>query len=166
MKRNEVAALYQMRLADLARKKEHIERQKQQFVTEVYKIRTHKIDSKERSTMLARYLKGRPYQDWVDYYSDHIASYDEEMREYKEQLHIYSKAHPNTWVLPAAMIFVALLVGAGVFFTGPTLTTYTVANFEHKTSESPQNSFAQNATNSSANTQEQIAKPAVVYEER
>ena len=128
MKRREVAALYQRHLSELQGRMELIERQKEKFVTDVYRIRTHPtLTEPNRSTVLSEFMNGRSYEEWMDYFDDHSEALKGESMEYQRQLHEYSRPQTNMW---AGTLMVFVIIGAlmgSVAFLHPPLTSFAIA---------------------------------------
>ncbi|MEK6967792.1 MAG: hypothetical protein AABX51_04130 [Nanoarchaeota archaeon] len=129
MKKNEVAALYSMQISELKRKLEQLERQKQQFVTEVYHIRTHpKLAPKKREVLLARYLRGKSYEGWLEYYDDHLDARKGEIFEHEKSLHEYNVPEQKPYFAIAAVLVILGIVAFGMLSWNGGVTSLTVAN--------------------------------------
>ncbi len=142
MKKREVTALYEARIAELKRHNEHMERQKQKFVTDVYQLRNHpKVEPLKRQVLLNKYLRGRSYDEWIDYYDGHLDTQKNEIAGHEAALHNYARAEPKPIVAAMAIAIVLGLVAFGIFSLGSgSLTSFSVAdttpnvpNTEHAT---------------------------------
>lgn len=129
MKKHEVAAIYGMRIADMKSKYENLLRQKQQFATEVYKLRTHpKLSPKKREMLLSKYMRGKSYDDWVEYYDDHLLAQKGEISEHQIALHDYNTPSNNPYLAIAAIAVLLGIVAFGIFTSPTGLAIFTPAS--------------------------------------
>lgn len=129
MKKKEVAEMYSMKIADLKKKLEQLERQKQQFATEVYHIRTHpSFPKKKREALLARYLRGKTYDDWLEHYDDHIQARQAEISEHETALHEYNVPEQKPYLAIAAVFVILGILAFGLISWNGGVTSFGIAD--------------------------------------